>query len=387
MQYFYQSKLGNTRHVLADGSLLCTDVPIARTGQQEYLESELEGFKGKDGLIIVDRNPEEVFKPETIASFEGMSLTYHHPNESVTPENWKKYAVGHAQNVRRGELENSNYIMADLVFKDQEAIRAINNGIIEISCGYDAEYSQEEDGRASQHNIIGNHVALVPNARGGAALSIQDSKPKGVVKVGKHTGIKGLIRDARRALFSKDEAAAQEALNHVEDEAEKLENDNEPEKKEGTFDAESEIKTLKDSMEKIMDSLEELKKGTGDSQGGEKETGLTGDSAQDVISKAELIMPGIDIPSKVTHDFKRTVLNTVKSTRDGKVLLAKSGVDTVDFNKADKATVDMAFNTVSVVAKTQNTSQTQTKDSKPFAPKTNAELNAIYQDYYSKGAK
>ncbi len=36
MKYFFNTRLGETRYQLADGSLLCKDVPIGRTGKQLY---------------------------------------------------------------------------------------------------------------------------------------------------------------------------------------------------------------------------------------------------------------------------------------------------------------------------------------------------------------
>ncbi|PSY57320.1 DUF4054 domain-containing protein [Escherichia coli] len=36
MKYFFNTRLGETRYQLADGSLLCRDVPIGRTGKQLY---------------------------------------------------------------------------------------------------------------------------------------------------------------------------------------------------------------------------------------------------------------------------------------------------------------------------------------------------------------
>lgn len=36
MQYFFKTRLGYTRFEMADGSLLCQNVPIARTGMQAY---------------------------------------------------------------------------------------------------------------------------------------------------------------------------------------------------------------------------------------------------------------------------------------------------------------------------------------------------------------
>lgn len=390
MRYYFTSKIGNTRHVLSDGSLLCKDVPIARTGEQEYAESELPGLVGVNGKIIVTRPPEEVFRPESLASFEGMSLTYHHPPEAITPENWKKYSVGQAQNVRRGEGEQSDLVIADLIFKDSMSIKAILNGVVEISCGYDAEYSQDEPGRVTQYNIIGNHVSHLPDGRAGSRCAVQDHKFIGVRQMPK--GIKGLVRVARRAIFAKDEAAAQEALEKIEDEAmESEEASSEPGEKK-TFDAEGEVNTLKEQISGIQDSLAQLLEGgstpTGDEEAeNEKEGGLTGDAAGDIVSKAEMIMPGINIPQKVTQDFKRTVLSAVKLTADGQSLLSQIGVAGADFQRADKMTVDVAFNAASALAQQRNMlpKTFRTADSnQPASPRTNAELNKFFANHYHK---
>ncbi len=76
MKYFFNTRLGETRYQLADGSLLCKDVPIGRTGKQLYGAADLPNLKpDKFGEIVVTRSPEQVFHPATLASFEGMSVT------------------------------------------------------------------------------------------------------------------------------------------------------------------------------------------------------------------------------------------------------------------------------------------------------------------------
>ena len=54
-----------------EGYLICLNVPVARTGVQEYLPQELDMPSGP-GTIPVWRPAEEVFAPECIASYEGM---------------------------------------------------------------------------------------------------------------------------------------------------------------------------------------------------------------------------------------------------------------------------------------------------------------------------
>nr|MDM8921592.1 DUF2213 domain-containing protein [Escherichia coli] len=123
------------------------DVPIGRTGKQLYGAADLPNLKpDKLGEIVVTRSPEQVFHPTTLASFEGMSITILHPEDEngnvrlVNPENWKELAVGHLQNVRRGTGEQSDLMLADLIVKDENAIQLIEDGLREVSCGYDAEY-------------------------------------------------------------------------------------------------------------------------------------------------------------------------------------------------------------------------------------------------------
>ena len=52
-----------------EGFLICRNVPIARTGTQDYLGTEV----GKDtqDVVTVNRPEEEVFSPAAMASFEG----------------------------------------------------------------------------------------------------------------------------------------------------------------------------------------------------------------------------------------------------------------------------------------------------------------------------
>ncbi len=83
-----------------EGYLLCLNVPVARTGSQEYLPDEL-GLPPGPGVISVFRPEAEVFAPETIASFEGMPVTNDHPPDGVTIENIRTLQKGHAHNVRR----------------------------------------------------------------------------------------------------------------------------------------------------------------------------------------------------------------------------------------------------------------------------------------------
>lgn len=159
-----------------EGFLICRNVPIARTGTQEYMGREI-GLTGRDAdkIITVRREPEEVFSSAALASFEGKPATNDHPPDLIGPDDVGLYEKGHAQNVRRGTGEWADYIVADLHIHDRELIDAIQNGKREISCGYECDYVDNGDGTYSQKNIRGNHVAVVDRGRAGKRAAILDS--------------------------------------------------------------------------------------------------------------------------------------------------------------------------------------------------------------------
>ena len=175
--HYYGTRLSeNLSRREPEGYLLCLNVPVARTGVQEYLPSELNLPPGP-GLISVHRPEEEVFSPATVASFEGMPVTNEHPPEGVDVFNIRALQKGHAHNVRRGSGAESDLLLADLIITDPALITAIlEEGKREISCGYTYEL-REENGRYVQRKIRGNHVAVVDAGRAGNRVSIRDRKP------------------------------------------------------------------------------------------------------------------------------------------------------------------------------------------------------------------
>ena len=175
--HYYGTRLSeNISRREPEGYLLCLNVPVARTGAQEYLPEELCLPPGP-GMIPVLRPEEEVFSPEAIASFEGMPVTNGHPPEGVDVSNIRALQKGHAHNVRRGSGQEADLLLADLIITDPGLISAIlEEGKREISCGYTYELSRE-NGRYVQRRIRGNHVAVVDAGRAGARVSIKDHYP------------------------------------------------------------------------------------------------------------------------------------------------------------------------------------------------------------------
>ncbi|HIE3805406.1 DUF2213 domain-containing protein [Klebsiella pneumoniae] len=397
MKYFFKTRLGNTRFQLADGSVLFKDVPIARTGEQEYDATERPELVPNDrGKVIVRRMPEEVFSERAMASFEGMAVTIGHPRDFdgqiifVTPDNWRQLAHGHIQNVRRGTDDKTDLLLADVIVKTPEALQAIDDGDDEVSCGYDADYEQISPGLAKQSAITANHLALVPNGRAGFRCAIGDSMP---------STTKNWFT---RLLKARKTGDAAEMASLIDNPPDDVTGDNEvstsmtpggvvinlaPQNPlpgpalPGTGDAEDIPewgKALIEAVAKLTPAA--TAPGTGDAEDEEEKKEEEGKVTGDAAYRADLIQPGIQLPEKAKPTaFKRQVLASADQS------LVRSIVGDADISKLKKATVDMAFTAVSELAKNRNTKnvdslQTQTATT----VKTIAGMNQAAQEFWSK---
>ncbi|HET8689347.1 MAG TPA: DUF2213 domain-containing protein [Methanosarcina sp.] len=169
---YYADQLSDNMEETPEGFLICRNVSLARTGLMEYEnQGQLEGENGD--RVMIGHAKDYLSSPETIASFEGKSITIEHPPEMLTPENINEYTVGHIQNVRWDE--ESQTLIADLVIVSMEAIKLVRNGLREVSCGYWADVKPNGDGTGTLTDVIGNHLALVANGRCGSKCSIKDA--------------------------------------------------------------------------------------------------------------------------------------------------------------------------------------------------------------------
>ena len=398
MKYFFKTRLGNTRYQLADGSVLFKDVPIARAGEQEYDTTERPELVPDDrGKIIVRRTPEEVFSERAMASFEGMAVTVGHPRDFggqiifVTPDNWRQLAHGHIQNVRRGTGDKSDLLLADVIIKTPEALQAIDDGDNEVSCGYDADYEQISPGLANQSAITAIHLALVPNGRAGFRCAVGDSMPSTTKnwftrllkarKTGDAAEMASLIDNPPDNMTGDDDVTSSMTPGGVVINL-APQNPLPGPVLPGTGDAEEDVPAWAQAIIARLDKLESMEKQeqqTGDEDAEEKkeeEGKVTGDAAY----RADLIQPGIQLPEKAKLTaFKRQVLASADQT------LVRSIVGDADISTLKKATVDMAFNAVSELAKNRNTKtvdslQTQTATT----VKTIAGMNQAAQDFWHK---
>jgi hypothetical protein len=168
-------RLGPMQSLTPEGFLVIRNVPLARTGPQLYSDQEIPIQGDAGGRIVIDRDPEEVFRPSTLSSLNGKAVTLDHPDDDVTPENFKALLVGTVINPRRGERVLDNLLLGDLIIYDPAAIKAIRDGDVrEVSVGYKADYEETGIGRGRQRNIVCNHLALVQDGRCGPTCRIGD---------------------------------------------------------------------------------------------------------------------------------------------------------------------------------------------------------------------
>lgn len=174
MKILINEHLSEHRYKTPEGYLICTDAILARTGKQTYRKNEIFKDSDDETEIEVDRTEDEVFSPQTLASFENKPVTVEHPDEDVNVHNYKEYAVGFVRDVRRGEANGQPVILGNLVITDEQTIQEIEDGEhTDLSCGYDCDIVDEAN--PCQRNIRGNHVALCECGRAGIARIVDST--------------------------------------------------------------------------------------------------------------------------------------------------------------------------------------------------------------------
>lgn len=136
----------------------------------------------------------KVYRPASVLAaackkFANLPLTHHHPKTPVDGQNFRNIAIGWT-----GESPEVDYIAetdevgikSTCVLYDDEALTAYENGEVQLSPGYIAvfEWQKGQTPRGEEYDIIMkeitdvNHVALLPNGRGGEYAVVLDNAPE-----------------------------------------------------------------------------------------------------------------------------------------------------------------------------------------------------------------
>ncbi len=383
LKYYAPTKLSENIRETPEGFLVCLGVPVARTGWMEYGEGETPLEVGDDGIVRIYRDETEVFRPETIASFEGKAVTIKHPEDFVSPENWSELAKGSMMNVRKGEEDEDGEksLLADLLITDSFTIKLVKRGLREVSCGYEAEYEEISRGKGRQTDIVGNHLALVEQGRAGSAYAINDEKRKGAMskitdsmleKLKKKFGakvvdeamkdegeekkddkakdeaksydelmkaVKDLGEKIEKMSEKKDDKAKDDMEASEDEEEEKSKDEDKEEAKDDEASLEERLKALEAAVAKLLESKDEDKSEDEESEEAkdedkEEKKEKVGDEA----SRVEILAPGL---KKVKgKDIKQEALKTAYASKDGKeVIDTITGKKGLTFDSKEKTEV------------------------------------------------
>lgn len=430
MRFYTIQKLGPKRSLTPEGFLLCEDVPVARTGEMLYAAGEVPIEAGPDGLIRISRTPEEVFRDETLASCAGKPVTLDHPDDFVTPTTFSQLGKGVMLNIRRGEGLENDLILADLLITAQDAIAAVQDEEIEeVSLGYEADYEQVSPGRGVQRNIVVNHVAIVPRGRCGPRCAIGDKEPEMKTKDSKTSRRPAWLDRLMQSMKAKDEAGVEEALKEGQ-EAMDEESEEERKKREEaeagkTGDSALILKTLR-SLDRRMARIEardaERERETEDDDEEDDETDettdtvieaepsrrvseegvdlYTGDSARQIAARAEILAPGVKLPTLdglKTKDraaalckCQRRALDQAYETDAGRAAIAPFlGRRAPDFDTLPAQVVDAIFTGAAELMRAKNNagSSSGKVTTRDFGKATTiADINKRNAEFWSKRA-
>lgn len=407
---FTVEQIGPNREKTPNGNLVCRNVPIARVGWMIYAEGETPiTVDPATKYARVYRGEDELFDPKTIGSFMGVAVTDEHPEDDVDPTNWADLSRGFSTtNVRRGEGEYEDCLVADLIITHEDLIKAIDDDKREVSCGYSADYRQTGVGTGIQTNIIGNHIALVEKGRCGPRCAIGDhdplsNQPEKEDKMSKVTRVRLAGVNQREGLRQRMRVMVRDMQGLLEETADPGMDDlgDDPDDEGGTHihihtggtsgqgdpatgkqvpgqdelgddpggggdPMESRVAALEQGMQSIQGTLQQLAEAVGKMTGGSTDsdpdvdpdnpdadpddqgrddagevdpdnadlmTSKTGDSAalgtsfQQLLADAEILVPGIKVPTFDAKAKRKTTMDAMCSLRRKAVIAAMATRD------------------------------------------------------------
>jgi len=385
---FAPEQIGRTQAITPEGYLLCSDVRIARTGAMLYRPDEVPEVRpaANGQMVVIMRDADVLFAPETIASFSGKPVTNDHPPALLSETDTRKYQVGVLLNPRRGEGVDTEYLMADLLITDADTIKLIvAKKKREVSPGYDAELEEVKPGLGRQTAILGNHLAIVDRGRGGSTCAIQDTETDMAKrrKMSLMDRLRAAFRDNDETAFESALADAPEGLGEEPDgdeggvhvhihnapadpvtpAAATVDTDEDP--------YEARFKALEDAMAGMSAKFDEMAAAQTAStteptvqvtdEDAEEDEPADSKEVMDAAAKAEIIFPGYksgtmdgEPKRRALTDMRRDVLTRAlnDSARKAPVEAILAGVDLA---ASKPAQVRVLFDAAAAVAKAHNT--------------------------------
>lgn len=326
---------------------------LARSGIQPYRASEFSDVADNPMRILsIYRPPEEVFAPESLASFENAPLTNDHPSSFfVTADNWRHLAIGSVRNIR----QQDGYVVGDLIVQDKSAIALIESGKVGLSAGYQSQKEMTPgvtpDGQpydGIQRNIRVNHIALVRSPRCGPTCRIEDSNHNGET----------LMPDTPTPDQTNETTSVQpqDATTPCHD-----------------------CNTIQQHMDALTQTIKKLE---AENQALQEAVPAVRDAWiadwAETVTDAKQLMPAIHTTDKSCHAIRHEVVSQLYSKQQP-VLDALLAGQTLD--SADEETIKHAFKVLSAMAPTQQ----QPKRSDPVLDALNTAVSQTIADSASMG--
>lgn len=174
------------------------NIRIAVSGIYDYAFHELPSlrlpFPGEGAPEWVEKKDiYQVYRPPEVLrqaceKFKMLPLTHNHPDVPIDGGNFRDLTTGYT-----GENPFVDYIKENdevgirstVMICDDEAVQAYENGEVQLSPGYVAEFEWKKgvDPHGKSYDIVMkkitdvNHLALLPAGRGGQFAVVMDGKP------------------------------------------------------------------------------------------------------------------------------------------------------------------------------------------------------------------
>nr|DAO97458.1 MAG TPA: hypothetical protein [Caudoviricetes sp.] len=197
-------------------------VILCRSGIQLYSKSELKDFMSDDNKPPKDKEWYREYRPANVVVkakklCSNLPVTKEHPDEWVTPDNWKELAGGTTGKdvdvvALDGDSEGEIGLKSDLTFYDKELYSYYEDNNKEVSLGYECRKHWVDNPDELGYDIVldeitkVNHLAITRVGRGGSSVAVIDSILGGLKPM--RTGIfawlsKGKQKDSAPSSFGK----------------------------------------------------------------------------------------------------------------------------------------------------------------------------------------
>lgn len=289
-----------------EGYLIDTPI-VTTTGIFEYVNS--------DGSVRYElRLPEEVFDPDSLASYTGKPVIITHDAGLVTKDNVSDEATRRIGTILTPGKRDGDNVRAQIVIHDTDEMK--KSHLKELSLGYNLDLDEtpgEWEGKhydAIQRNIRINHLALVREARAGntARLNIDSRDKIKNERKGEDAMSKVAKKKAKRADGVLSAEELEKAIADYKAKKANKDADDTPEEKVMPVEGEN-----PEDVDKVDDDIEEEKKENTDS----------GSSVDDVEKLDE---DDTQAEIKKLHDIIDTLL-AQRDFNDAKPAVASDGED------------------------------------------------------------